>query len=221
MDKIPILDLIFVIDTTQSMDCMIEYFNNKLAYIIKYSIEYSVNFFPNTKKVRAKIVQFKSLQDKEGFINESELFDATDYDSIDVYAKTMRASGGGDIIEDGFAALSYALKINDSYDESKYSYRSRCIIFFSDNDTKLPDSTMNCPSSVQEFAAILIGDKEVYGINPKNLKILFFAPKGSHYEELAKMAPNVIYHKGYGKMGDGMIGFLWNDPKYVLSLIRY
>ena len=217
-EKIPVLDIIFVIDATASMDCMVEFFNKRLVSCVRQINENANSYFRKTK-VRVKIVEFRDLDSKEDFLKISPLFDATDYDEIDKYAKAMRASGGKDLIEDGFTALFDALKINDPYDTDEYSYRRHAVLFFSDNETKLP-TLDDYPKTVEEFASILKDENNKYGIETKELDIIFFTPKETNYSKLASLVKDTIIMKSYGDIGDGMMGLLWNDPYYIMSFIK-
>ena len=217
-EKIPIMDLIMLIDATASMDCMVEYFNKNLADCIR-CMNQEMNMFSKNVKVRAKIVLFRALDSEGGFLEVSPLFDASDLRSIYQYALTLKAYGGHDLVEDGLTALFEALKIDDPYDYEQYSYHRRRIILFTDNDSKLP-TLPSCPHTLEEFASLLTNDDNEYGIDTEHLGLIFFVPKNTRYTELAKLTNNQILVKSYGEIGDGMMGLLWNDPYYIMSFFR-
>lgn len=215
-DKIPVLDLIFVIDSTASMDPMIEFFNRDLFRCVN-TMRSSVNRSSENEHVRVRFLLFRDLDSPEGFLHQSPLFDARDSSSIKEFASTLRASGGGDLEEDGFAALVEALRLEDPSDEEKYAYRKRKILLFSDADTKIPDPSLGYPTSVEELADIINEKKRGYGIDVKNLRIVLFAPKNTRYQALAKLTDDRVSLRSTGDLGDGKIGLLWNDPRYIMS----
>ena len=204
------VDLVFCIDATSGMDCIIDTFKENALNFYDDLMAAMERQNRNVSSVRVKVIAFRDylyLADDSQAMMMSDFFklptQAADFRDC---VKSIEAKGGGDDPEDGFEAIAYAIKSDWNSDADR---KRHVIVVLSDDDAHdigFGKKSKYYPSGMaKDFDELTRwwGSRPHPGLMDENAKrLLLFAPGMKNWTRLRNTWNNVIHFES--EAGDGL-----------------
>lgn len=194
------VDLVFCIDTTKSMDHILDTVKNNA---LNFNQDFKAVMDAKHKRVaqlRVRIVAFRDyIADKHEAMKVTNFFSLPEQaDLFSACVQSLSADGGGDDPEDGLEALAYAMK--SDWDKSAQKHRHVIVVWSDDatHDLGHGKRAANYPKNMAEDFNELTawwGSRRAPGIMDESAKrLIMFTPDTTHWNTIRDNWNNVIQY---------------------------
>lgn len=214
------VDIVFCIDATGSMSPIMDDIKRNAVRFYTEVVEACYEHKANINALRTRIITFRDYEcDGAEAMKESPFFELpTDDDIFADYLKGIVPDGGGDAPENGLEALHYAFR-SDFVTGPK---DRQVIVLITDADAlplqarrgrgMYPEDMSDEDKLINTWAGA-VQDPGVK-LNPRAKRLVFFAPAGTKYQEIAGKLKGSIFQAV--EPGHGLEGL---DFKEIVKVI--
>ena len=199
MERESYIDIVMCIDTTGSMEYLIENVKEKSLSFCRDLSSHLEKEGKKLDKLRVKVISFKDSQFDKDFMLESKFF-TLDEEKEELYSfvKELKAQGGGDRPESSYEALALAMK--SDWTRSKGGFGRHLIIMFTDAPPRpLEEGNVeNAPKSYGELYQLWDS------LERRKRRMYLCAPYDEHWSRLTEWE-SVVHVECADNMGCGEI----------------
>ncbi len=202
------VDLVFCIDSTGSMDHIIDTVKNNALNFYQDFMNVMNEKNKHVESLRVRLISFKDYYyDRENAMMVTDFFNLPEQaEDFKECVSSIEAEGGGDDPEDGLEALAFAMKSQWSTDAPK---RRHVIVVWSDeaaHDLGFGKAAPNYPRGMaKDFNELTRwwGSRSQPGVMDESAKrLLIFAPDKNGWNQISENWNNVIMYES--EAGNGL-----------------